>query len=91
MNDLVNGAFETCGFFFILPSIIRLVQDKEVKGVSLIHAGFFWIWGLWNLYYYPSLNQQFSFYGGILLFTANTIWIVLLVYYDRWPTRPRRP
>ena len=51
--DSVNGAFELCGGFFILLSVRQLYLDKQVKGVSLSHVGFFTLWGAWNLVYYP--------------------------------------
>ena len=60
MNDLVNGAFEMLGGFFILLSIIRLWRDKKVRGVSVVHVAFFWLWGVWNVYFYPSLGQAWS-------------------------------
>lgn len=81
MNDIINGLFESVGFVFILPSIIKLYRDKEVKGVSWVHSMFFWSWGAWNLYYYPSLGQWMSFYGGVLLLLANTIWMSQLIFY----------
>jgi len=83
--DLINGLFETLGGFFIILSIIRLLKDKAVKGVSVIHVAFFWLWGAWNVYFYPSLDQTWSFWGAILVLTANTVWTGLLIYYKRWP------
>jgi len=69
--------------FFIMPSILKLVHDKQVKGVSWVHASFFSVWGIWNLYYYPSLGQWNSFLGGIGIVTVNTIWVGLMIYYSR--------
>lgn len=82
MIDIINGMFETCGAFFILPSIIKLAKDKQVRGVSWVHAGFFATWGFWNLFYYPSLDQWFSFAGGVGLVLTNTIWLAQLIYYS---------
>lgn len=82
LNDTVNGIFESCGAFFILQSVIKLHRDKVVRGVSWIHSSFFAAWGYWNLYYYPSLDQWFSFWGGIGIVTTNTIWLMQIVYYE---------
>ena len=83
--DLVNGSFECLGGFAILQSIRRVLKDKQVKGVSVLHVAFFSLWGFWNLYYYPSLGQSLSFWGGVLVTVANTTWVCLLVYCSRHP------
>lgn len=79
--DIVNGLFETAGGFFILLSILKLHREKIVRGVSWIHVGFFSSWGYWNLYFYPSLDQWFSFWGGVLLVASNTYWLGQMVFY----------
>ena len=81
--DLINGCFELFGAPFILLSVIKLHKHKVVRGVSWLHAGFFAIWGMWNLYYYPYLNQWASFVGGIAIAITNTIWVCQLIYYKR--------
>lgn len=83
MNDTINACFESLGCLFILPSIIRLHREKEVRGISWVHAAFFWVWGAWNIYYYPSLDQWYSFIGGIGIFIANTVWMAQLLYWSR--------
>ena len=85
MNDVVNGLFETLAGLFILLSIRRVWRDKKVRGVSVLHVAFFWLWGLWNVYFYPSLDQWWSTLGGVLVLTSNTVWVALLAYYSRWP------
>jgi len=79
--DLINGLFEFSGAYFISLSIKKLYNDKCVRGVSWIHAGFFAAWGYWNLYYYPHLNQWLSFLGGCAIVIANSIWLGQLIYY----------
>ncbi len=79
--DLINGIFEILGGFFILNHCRVLYADKSVKGVSILSTVFFCSWGLWNLFYYPSLNQWYSFYGGVFITLANFLWISLLLKY----------
>ena len=79
--DLINGSFEMLGGAFILLSIRKLLRDKIVRGVSWIHVFYFAVWGIWNLYYYPSLGQTFSFIGGISVAVTNTIYTALLIWY----------
>ena len=79
--DLMNGGFELCGGLFILNHCRVLYADKVLKGVSIISTVFFAAWGLWNLYYYPHLDQWASFYGGIVISLANALWIGLMLHY----------
>jgi len=83
MPDVINGLFELLGAPFILMSVLKLRKEKEVKGVSWVHVLFFTMWGFWNLYYYPFLNQWCSFFGGIAIVMANALWVGLLIYYSR--------
>lgn len=88
--DVVNGMFESLGALFILPSILKLHREREVRGVSWIHAGFFTAWGAWNLVYYPSLGQWLSFAGGVALVCMNAVWLGQLIYYSCNPGGSKR-
>ena len=80
--DLINGIFELLGGAFILNHCRVLYQDKLVKGVSALSTTFFTAWGVWNLYYYPHLDQWWSFAGGLVIVAANALWIGLMIYYQ---------
>ncbi len=80
--DAVNGMLEMAGGLFILLSIKRLHKDKVVKGVSWMHVAFFSTWGYWNLFYYPHLDQWWSFWGGIGIVTTNTFWLLQMAWYE---------
>jgi len=85
--DLINGIFEGSGGFWIALSVRRLYRDKIVRGLSPYPVAFFTAWGLWNLFYYPHLDQWFSFAGGIGIVTVNAIWLLQVLYYlwrERW-------
>lgn len=86
--DLINGGFEFLGAPFILLSVIKLYRQKQVKGISWVHVGFFTVWGWWNLVYYPALGQWVSFAGGIAIVIVNTIWMGQLIYYSKIKTDP---
>lgn len=79
--DQFNGLFELFGGLFILNHCRIVFKDRLVKGVSIISTIFFSLWGIWNLYYYPSLEQWYSFFGGILIASANALWIGLMIKY----------
>lgn len=81
--DTINGAFEVSAGFFVLNHCRVLYEHKATKGVSVLSAIFFTIWGFWNLYYYPSLNQPLSFYGGLFVVATNVLYVGMMIYYRR--------
>lgn len=83
--DQINGLFEAFAGAFIFNHCWTLWQDKQVKGVSVLSTSFFFSWGLWNLYYYPNLNQLWSFLGGLVVVTANFSWLGMMIYYRKHP------
>lgn len=89
--DPVNAFFEFASSFFLLISVFKVHREKRVAGISYIHVGFFALWGVWNLFYYPYLGQSYSFYAGIFLVIVNVTYFGQLVYYDKlYPGHPRR-
>lgn len=83
--DTINGCFEAVGALAIFGHCWRLWKDKRVAGVSIPATVFFASWGLWNLAYYPHLDQWASFVGGCGIVTGNCIWIAGMIYYTRKP------
>ncbi len=81
--DLINGSFELLGGWALWRNVAQLYRDKGHRGVTLGATAFFMTWGYWNLYYYPHLDQWWSFVGGLNIVTANTVWLVLMIYYAR--------
>ena len=59
-NDLINSLFEISAGLLNTMNIFRIFKDKTTKGISWIPLSIFTMWGAWNLYYYPSLNQTLS-------------------------------
>jgi len=82
-NDLINGSFELLGATLLAVNVVRIMQDKIIRGVSWLPVGFFTAWGFWNLHYYPSLDQWCSFVGGCCIVTMNLAWLILVFYYRR--------
>ncbi len=72
--DQINGALEFGSALLMGLNVRRLTIDKSIAGVSLIPTLFFDTWGFWNLYYYPTLDQWWSFTGGAFLITINVTW-----------------
>lgn len=81
--DLVNGFFELVGAVCVWTGVYKYTKDREVKGMYWPTTIFFTSWGGWNLFYYTSLDQSFSFYAGCLLFSGNATWLSLVIN-DIW-------
>ncbi|HQS59946.1 MAG: hypothetical protein B7Y56_03320 [Gallionellales bacterium 35-53-114] len=79
--DLINGSFELLAGLFVLNHCRVLYAHKEARGVSLARVAFFTLWGFWNLYYYPTLQQPLSFYGGLFVVAANAVYLGMMFRY----------
>lgn len=82
-QDGINGLFGSAGCFFVFLHVLRLLKDKKVRGVSIIGTVYFTLWGFWNCYYYPHLDQWISFIGGTSIALMNGTWVILILYYKR--------
>jgi len=78
---MINAAFEFGGFLAIIPSIMAVLRDKRVYGVSLLTPLFFTSGGFWNIIYYPHLDQIWSAWAAVLLSVTNAVYLVLLFHY----------
>ena len=79
--DMINGLFEAVGGALVLNHCRAVLRDKAVAGVSIFSTAVFSLWGFWNLFYYPHLDQWYSFAGGLVIVTANCLWVYLLMKY----------
>jgi hypothetical protein len=81
--DMINGAFEALGGVMVCRNVLQLHRDKQVKGVYWMATGFFAAWGYWNLFFYPHLNQWYSFAGALAIALSNTVWLAQMIYYRK--------
>ena len=81
--DLINGIFEGAAGFMLWFNAVKIYKDKQLKGVHVFPTAVFALWGYWNLFYYPHLNQWISFFAGINVVLPNTIWVALAIHYSR--------
>lgn len=88
-NDFFNGIFQIFGTLFICRDIQLLLKHKTIKGKGVGSNLFFAVWGFWNLYYYPSLDQWFSFFGGLCIVIANMVWFSIAIHYMRKEKSPQ--
>ncbi len=80
--DIINSLFEIMGVVFATLNIIQLVKDKQVKGINILSAIFFTIWGIWTIYFYFKTENIYSMYAGMIVVLSEIIWVVLWFYYS---------
>jgi hypothetical protein len=83
INDALNGVFEFIGGICIWLNVRRIIKDKQTRGVSWPVTVFFFAWGIFNLGYYPSLNQWCSFTGGLSIVAGNCAWLYFAIKYRK--------
>jgi hypothetical protein len=79
--DIINGCFEAAGSISVFANVRRILKDKAVKGIDLKAATVFTSWSIWNLAYYPMLDQWLSFTGGLAIVAGNATWLALALKY----------
>ncbi|HLL29029.1 MAG TPA: hypothetical protein VKT73_15435 [Xanthobacteraceae bacterium] len=79
--DLTNGIFEFGIAYFLWRGVMMLRQSKKVQGFYWPTIAWTTAWGLWNLYYYPSLGQWLSFTGGAIVVSVNIAWLGHVWHY----------
>src|ERR1035437_1362274 len=92
LPDLINGVFEAGLSFFLFKGVLKLRVDKEVLGFYWPTVVWTTAWGLYNLYFYPHLDQWCSFTGGLFVVAVNLSWLAHVAYYakrKRGSFRPR--
>jgi len=82
-SDIINGGYKFLLGFFIFLNCVQLWKDKTVKGVRISPFICFALGSLWDLYYYPHLNQWVSLMGACHIVVWNIIWVILALYYTR--------
>lgn len=87
--DLINGSFEFIGGACNWLNVTRYFKDRRVTGIFWPSSIFYALWGIWNLFYYPTLHQPISFMGGVFLTSGTVTWL-LLVIHDLYKYRTRQ-
>ena len=83
--DLINSIFEGVAAVSVLISVRQILKDREVKGVAWLGCLFMPVWSFWNVYFYATLAQGWSFLAAVSMSIAETIYVVLLIYYSHRP------
>lgn len=82
LSDLINSfGFELASCLFLSLNIYSLYRDKIVKGMSVLSMAFYNSWAIWNVFYYYSINQSWSYYIGVAVAILTTWWTVQAIWY----------
>ena len=83
--DKVNAGFEIAAALFIIYNCFILHHDKLVRGISPYSYVLFTAWSIWNMFFYPIVEQTFSFYAATLMAIAQLVYTCMLAYYTIYP------
>lgn len=82
-RDLINGLLETGGALITLLSVRQILRDRVMRGFHWGPTIFFTGWGVWNLYFYPSIGMPLSTVGAALLVLVNAGYLALMLRFWR--------
>jgi hypothetical protein len=82
LSDMTMGLIQVAGAGFLGVSVLQLFRRKYVGGVSAVTVSFWVAWGLWDLYYWPSLGQWWAFGGAVVVTMMNMLYVGLIVLYN---------
>jgi len=75
--DIINALFQGVAAVGTLRNYFSLRKDLDVKGTYWPLYLVFLSWGIWDLFYYPILNQWWSFTLNVITIIGNLLWLKL--------------
>jgi uncharacterized membrane protein YfcA len=84
MYDQINSGFIfVAGIFYVL-NLLKLIKDKDVKGISKLSIVFFSIWNIWTLFFFLMVTEFWWTIGAYIIVTVlNVVYIILMIKYSR--------
>ncbi len=82
-NWFGNAMFEFFGSMALMKNVFKLHADKMVRGYHWAATAYFMSWGYWNIFYYPSVGDWWSFTGGLFVVAVNTFWLGQMIHYRK--------
>jgi hypothetical protein len=80
-SDFMYAFFCFGAAIFVSLSTLRLLKQKQVRGVNFLEPMWFLGWGFVNLYVF--WGYSLSFISSVLLVSVELFRFVLMVYYTR--------
>ena len=85
-QDILNSALTFGAGFSIWGMVYRLYKTRSAGNVRWPLPAYFFMWGLWHLYYHAYLTQWFTLMAGLGITLANGAWLMLIVHYGQEET-----
>jgi hypothetical protein len=63
-------------------SNIKALNTGEIKGINKSTPVYFWLWSLWNVYYFFALEQPLSFIFSVLFMVVSGMWMYLVLMLE---------
>ena len=84
MYDQINSGFIfVAGIFYVL-NLLKLIKDKDVKGISKLSIVFFSIWTILTLFFFLMVTEFWWTIGAYIIVTVlNVVYIILMIKYGR--------
>jgi hypothetical protein len=80
--DQINSGFVLMAALFYVLNLLKLMKDKEVKGISKISIGFFSLWNVWTLYFFIKVSEYWWTIGAYMIVAVlNIAYITLMIKY----------
>jgi len=76
--DIINSLFLSCGSFFVILSIIKACKTSLITGISILTPIYFFLWSMWNIYFFYSCSMTISVITAIIFAGCNGIWLYLV-------------
>ncbi len=80
--DQINSGFVLMAALFYVLNLLKLMKDKEIKGISKISIGFFSLWNVWTLFFFIKVSEYWWTIGAYIIVTIlNIAYITLMIKY----------
>ena len=80
--DQINSGFVLMAALFYVLNLLKLMKDKEIKGISKISIGFFSLWNVWTLFFFIKVSEYWWTIGAyVVVAILNVAYITLMIKY----------
>lgn len=79
--DVTQACWELGSAVFGLLNIRAIRRSKSIAGVHWLPTGFFFAWGVYNLWFYTALHLPAAWWAGMAITAVNAVWLGHVAYY----------
>lgn len=79
--DLTQAAWETGSAVFSLLNIRAIRRSRSIAGVHWIPTAFYFLWGLYNIWFYEALSLPAAWWASIGITATNLLWLGHVAWY----------